>query len=113
MGADREELEAFRAGFECSNDRGSDADRVEGPYVDELIVKLDLSAAAKYHVDLFGARVAMCKRRALAGPKTEVGHARLLGIQSSAGYACLPIASEVVAGCSVLDLGQIDLRVWG
>jgi hypothetical protein len=113
MGPDREELEACRSGFERSNDFRSDADRVEGSNLEELIVELDLSASAENHVDLFGACVSMCKRRPLARPKTEMRHACLLGVQSRAGHARLPIAAEVVPACGILDIAQIDLRVWG
>ncbi len=68
MGAEREELEAVRAGFESSNDLGGDTDCVEGSDLEELVVELDLPAAAENYVDLFGAGVAMCKRRSLARP---------------------------------------------
>jgi hypothetical protein len=80
MGADGEELQAFRTGFERSNGFRSDADRVERSDVEELIVELDLSASAENHVDLFGPCVSMCKWRPFARPKTEMGHACLLGV---------------------------------
>jgi len=113
MRADREELEALGAGFEGSYDLWGDADRVKGPDLEKPVVEFDLPAAAEDHVDLFGADVAMCERGPLARPKAEVGHAGLFGIQSLAGDARLPIASEIVSGCSILDLVQVEPRVQG
>jgi hypothetical protein len=54
----------------------------------------------------------MSERRTFPRPEAKVRHPRLLGLEIHTGHAGLPSISEAARRRRVLDIGQVDLRVW-
>jgi len=112
MWAEHEKLKAIGACLEGADDRGCNSDRVKPADIGDLVIELDMASAGENHVHLLSAPVPMSKRRTLPGPEAKVRHPGLLGFEIDAGHAGLPSISEAARRCRVLDIGQVDLRVW-
>jgi hypothetical protein len=112
MWTEHEKLKTIGACLKGADDRGRNPDRVKHPNIGDLVIELDTASAGENHVHLLSARVAMSERRTLSRPEAKVRHPRLLGLEIHAGHAGLPSISEAARRRRVLDIGQVDLRVW-
>ena len=112
MRAKNEKLKTVRACLKGADDLRRNPDRVKRPDIGDLVIELDSPSAREDHVHLLSARVAMSERRTLSRPEAKVGHPRLLGLEIHAGHAGLPSISEAARRRRVLDISQVDLRVW-
>jgi len=112
MWTEHEKLKTIGTCFKGADDRGRNPDRVEHPDICDLVIELDTASARENHVHLLSARVPMGERRTLPRPEAKVRHPRLLGLEIHAGHSGLPSISEAARRRRVLDIGQVDLRVW-
>jgi hypothetical protein len=108
---ENEQLKPVGACFKGSDDLGCDPDRIKCSDIGDLAIELDLTSAGEDHVHLLSTPVAMSERRTFPGTEANVRHASLLGFEIHASDARLPSISKTARRCSVLDIGQIDLRV--
>src|SRR4051812_708101 len=90
MRAEGDELQTLGSGLEGSRDLRSDADRVQGAKVEDLVVELDPPGAAQDDVDLLGLGVAVGERRPPSRPPTGMCEARLLRLAPPSPNARLP-----------------------
>jgi len=107
-----EELKTIGACLKGADDLRRDADRVKRPDVGDLVIKLDSASAREDHIHLLGMRVTMSERRTFPRPQPKVRHTRLLGLEIQASDARLPSISEAARRRRVLDIREVDLRVW-
>jgi hypothetical protein len=112
MRTENEKLKTIGACLEGADDLRRNPDRVKHPDIGDLAIELDSPSAGKNHVHLLSARVPMSERRTFPRPEAKVRHPRLLGLEIHAGHACLPSISEAARRRRVLDIGQVDLRMW-
>jgi hypothetical protein len=112
MWPEHEKLKTIGAGLKSADDCGRYPDRVEHPDIGDLVIELDTASAGENHVHLLSADVPMSERRTLPRPEAKVRHPCLLGLEIHAGHAGLPSVSEAARRRRVLDIGQVDLRVW-
>jgi hypothetical protein len=112
MWTEHEKLKTIWARLKGADDRGRNPDRVKPPDIGDLVIQLDTAGAGENHVHLLGAGVPMSERRTPPGPEAKVRHPRLLGVEIHTGHTGLPSISEAARRCRVLDIGQVDLRVW-
>jgi hypothetical protein len=112
MWTEHEKLKTMGPRLKGADDLGRNPDRVKHPDVGDLVIELDTATAGENHVHLLSARVPMRERRPFPRPEAKVRHPRLLGLEIHAGHAGLPSISEAARRRRVLDIGQVDLRVW-
>src|SRR4051812_9471397 len=109
--AEGQQGEALVAGREGARDGRRDADGVQGPDVDDLVVELEAAVARDHHVDLL--RVLVAVREALAPARLDdvVGEPDRLAAEGLAREARLLRLAEAELGRGVLDLAQVLHRV--
>jgi hypothetical protein len=112
MRTENEKLKTIGAGLKRADDLGRNPDRVKPPDIGDLLIELDSPSAGENHIHLLSARVPMSERRTFPRPETKVRHPHLVGLEIYARHSCLPSISEAARRRRVLDIGQVDLRVW-
>src|SRR4051794_34959899 len=112
MRAEGDELQTIGSGLERSRDLRSDADRVQAAHIEDLVVELDPPSAAQDDVDLLRLGMAVRERRALARPQTKMRDAGPLGLEGRSRDARLPTVIKPGARCRVLDVVEVDVRMW-
>jgi hypothetical protein len=112
MWTEHKKLKTIGAGLKRADDLGRNPDRVKRSDIGDLVIELYPATAGENDVHLLGARVPMSERRTSPRSEAKVRHPRLLGLEIHAGHAGLPSISEAARRRRVLDIGQVDLRVW-
>jgi len=112
MWTEHEKLKTIGACLEGADDLGRNPDRVKHPDIGHLAIELDTATAGENDVHLLSARVPMRERRTFPRSEAKVRHPRLLGLEIHASHAGLPSISEAARRRRVLDIGQVDLRMW-
>jgi hypothetical protein len=112
MRPEDEKLKTIGTCLKCADDLGRNPDRVKRPDIGDLVIELDTASAGQNHVHLLTVRVPVSERRTLPRPETKVRHPRLLSLEIRAGHARLPSISESARRRCVLNISQVDLRVW-
>jgi hypothetical protein len=112
MWTEHEKLKTIGTCLKSADDLRRNPDRVKHPDIRDLVIELDTATTGENDVHLLRARVPMRERRTLPRSEAKMRHPRLHGLEIHAGHAGLPPIPEAARRCRVLDISQVDLRMW-